>query len=67
MLEEWLTTEEAAEVSGYHADHIRRLIRAGRLKARKFGPVWQVSRTGLREYLETTEKLGAKRGPKRAD
>ena len=34
MAEEWLTTEQAAELSGYHPDHIRRLIRGGDLQAR---------------------------------
>jgi len=29
MPEEWLKTTEAAEISGYHPNHIRRLIRAG--------------------------------------
>jgi excisionase family DNA binding protein len=67
MLEDWLTTEQAAETSGYHADHIRRLIRAKKLKARKFGPVWQVSREGLLAYLQQTREMGAKRGPKRGD
>jgi len=65
MPEDWLTTEQAAEVSGYHPDHIRRLIRAGRLKARKFGPVWQVGRIDLLAYLREVKQSGKKRGPQR--
>lgn len=65
MAEDWLTTEQAAELSGYHTNYIRRLIREGRVKARKFGPVWQVHRESLLAYVHMAEKLGEKRGPKR--
>jgi excisionase family DNA binding protein len=67
MTEEWLTVQEAAELSGYHPNYIRQIIRAGRVRARKFATVWQVSRSDLRVYLRKTENLGAKRGPKRRD
>lgn len=40
----WLTTAEAAKESGYHVEQIRELIREGKVVARKFGPVWAVSR-----------------------
>ena len=52
MLEDWLTVHQAADVSGYHFNYIRQMIRAGKLEARKFGPVWQVNRTALLEYIE---------------
>lgn len=65
MPEEWLTTQEASEWSGYHPDHVRRLIRAREIKARKFGPVWQVNRQSLNAYLDVAGKSGDKRrGPK---
>ena len=47
MLEEWL-----ADVSGSHFNYIQQMIRARKLEARKFGPVWQVNRTALLEYIE---------------
>ncbi|HLE80275.1 MAG TPA: helix-turn-helix domain-containing protein [Dehalococcoidia bacterium] len=62
---DWITTGEAAQMTGYHLEHIRRLIRQGEIKARKFGPTWQVSRASLLAYVRKAEKLGAKRGPKR--
>ncbi len=34
---EWITTAEAAELTGYSVKHLRRLIRRGRAKARKPG------------------------------
>ncbi len=64
MAEEWITTTEAAELSGYHVDHVRRLILAGKVKAQKFGRDWQVDRASLLAYIRKAEKLGEKRGPK---
>jgi excisionase family DNA binding protein len=65
MAEDWITTAEAAELSGYHPKHIPRLIAAGKVKARRFGQVWQVNRASLLAYVRKVGKLGAKRGPKR--
>jgi excisionase family DNA binding protein len=65
MVEDWITTREAAEISGYHPDHLRRLIRAGEVEARKFGNVWQVSKQSLMTYLEAANQSNDKRrGPK---
>jgi len=64
MSEDWITTVEAAQLSGYHRDHILRLIAAGKVKARKFAVVWQVDRHSLLAYIKDAEKLGKKRGPK---
>jgi excisionase family DNA binding protein len=64
MADDWITTEEAAEISGYHQEHIRRLIRAGKLKGRKFLIVWQVGRSSLLGYVRKQDQKGEKRGPK---
>lgn len=65
MPDDWITTAEAGAFSGYHPEHIRRLIRSEKIKARKFGIVWQVSKASLSLYLEEAEKSGDKRhGPK---
>ena len=61
---DWITTAEAVKLSGYHPDHIRELLRESKVKARKFGQVWQVDRVSLAAYVRAAEKLGAKRGPK---
>jgi excisionase family DNA binding protein len=37
MADNWITTAEAAKLAGYHPDHVRRLVLAGKLKARPFG------------------------------
>lgn len=66
--EEWITTKEASALSGYHPDHLRRLIRAGLVKARKFGIVWQVERKSLLAYMRAAEQSEDKRrGAKRED
>jgi excisionase family DNA binding protein len=62
--DEWITVKEASKISGYNEEYITHLIREGKIKAKKFGFVWQVSRSSVLDYTEKTEKLGGKRGPK---
>lgn len=64
MADDWITTTEACQTTGYHPVHMRRLIRTGKVKARKFGPVWQVSKESLLNYLKQIETKGERRGPK---
>lgn len=61
MATDWITTVEAAEISGYHINHVRRLIRQQEIEARKFGPVWQISRRSLNRYVEKAKESGDKR------
>ncbi len=61
MGDDWITTSEAVDISGYHPDHLRRLIRAGLVRARKFGIVWQVDRASLLVYKRAAEKSGDNR------
>lgn len=63
-MEDWLTTYEAADISGYELDYIRKLIRAEKILGRKWGQSWQVSRQSLMEFIEEREKQGEKRGRK---
>ena len=60
MLYEWISTIEAANISGYHIEHIRRLIRSGEIVARKWGKEWMVNRVSLNEYLMRKPKPGPK-------
>jgi len=61
---DWLTTQDAVELSGYHPDHIRRLIRADEIDAQKWGNTWMISRESLLRYLKQVKAKGGKRGPK---
>ena len=61
---DWITTAEAAQLSGYSTYHIRDLICYGKVQAQKFGTVWQVDRRSLLAYVKSAGELGKKRGPK---
>jgi excisionase family DNA binding protein len=65
MAETWISITEAAQISGYHPEHLRKLIRANKVTARKFGPLWQVNRVDLLTYIRKAKKFGEKRGPKK--
>ena len=62
--ERWITTAEAAEIAQYHPHYVRQLIREGKVKARRFGPLWQVDRESLLAYVRAMEERGERRGPK---
>jgi Helix-turn-helix domain len=64
MANSWIPIGAAVELSGYHAESIRKLVRAGKIKARKFGIVWQINRASLVSYLRGQAHQGEKRGPK---
>ncbi len=67
MTTEWITTSEAAKLSGYHPEYVRELIRRGEIEGRKFATVWQVSKQSLLTYLEAAKDSPDKRhGPKRS-
>ncbi len=63
MADDWISTSEASKLSRFHAEHIRKLIREKRIKARKFLTLWLVSRKSLTDYLkEQATTHGEKRG-----
>lgn len=61
-MEEWLTSYEAAHLSGYNPDYIRQLIRTKKVLDRKWGQSWQVNHKALKDYLAKSEKQGQRRG-----
>ena len=62
---EWLSAKEAADVSGYHLETIRRLVREGKITAEKFTFVWMISRSSILEYLDQANSSNdARSGPK---
>ncbi len=61
---DWITTKEAADLSGYHPDSLRELIRDGKIYAEKKGNAWWVDRKSLLAYICNLRKRGKKRGPK---
>ena len=64
--DEWLTVNEAAELSGYNPEYLRRLMRDHKIKFRKFSFIYQVNRDSLLEYLKKADISKDKRySPKR--
>ena len=62
--ERWISTQEASDLTGYNTEHIRRLVRDNLVTARKFGPLWQVDRFSLLDYLNAAASSSDKRyGP----
>ena len=60
-LADYITADEAADISGYDVQHVRRLMRAHKIKGRKAGLVWLIERESLHEYLAKVEALGTKK------
>ena len=58
---DWITTEEAADISGYHVNYIRRLIRQDKVSARKAGLMWWVDRDSLQKYVRAVQALGGQK------
>jgi excisionase family DNA binding protein len=48
--EDYVTVQEAAERLNIHPESVRRLIRAGKLPARKFANIWLIERAVLEQY-----------------
>lgn len=65
MADDWITIEESVNLSGYYPDTLRRLVREGKIKGKKFVTVWQVSRSSLLTYIQSMDTRGEKRGPKK--
>ncbi len=59
------SVEEAARLTGYHPEHIRRLLRAGLIEFTKIGPAYVIKVESLMAYVREMEATGdARTGPK---
>ena len=56
---DYISTEEAAKVSGFHIAYIRQLARTGKLQADKKGNAWWIYRDDLTRYLKEMKALGS--------
>jgi excisionase family DNA binding protein len=61
MATDWITTRQAAELSGYNHEYLRWLIREGKIRGQKFGTIWQVRKSSLLAYLREADKSNDKR------
>jgi excisionase family DNA binding protein len=61
----WMTTQEAAEYSGYDIQYVRRLARQGKIGAVKKGRDWWIDVEKFTVYLSTMiESEDGRAGPK---
>jgi len=68
VLEGWITTREAAALTGYTTAYIRQLAIRGRVEAQKVGRDWLISRESLLAYKRKMDALGPqKHNPWRED
>jgi excisionase family DNA binding protein len=65
---EWITTVQAAELTGYANAYFRQLIKRGRLTARKWGRDWCLDKAEVLDYKARMDALGTdKHNPWRED
>lgn len=57
-LSEWITTREAAELSGYRPLNIIRIVNKGHVRGVKVGRDWLVNKDDVLAYVEKIEYLG---------
>jgi excisionase family DNA binding protein len=55
---EYVSVDEAAEVTGYAPAYIRRLLRQQKIKAEKKGTMWWVDLDSLKSYKQEMDELG---------
>jgi len=60
----WPTVRELSEQTGYHPEHIRRLIRQQKVEAKKLGLLWFVNPNSMVDYMERVQRTerGGPRG-----
>ncbi len=63
---EWITTKEAAELTGYTTSYIRKAISRGLLGGQKLGRDWVLRKDEVLGYAEKMKALGpSKHAPRR--
>ena len=56
-----ISVKGAANHSGYNMQHLRRLIRNGKLTGMKLGQTWLIDKRTLEAYLENARQTSDKR------
>jgi len=57
-LKQWITTQEAAELTGYSAGYIRAAAKKGLIQAEKHGRDWFLDMGDVLVYVEEMRELG---------
>jgi len=53
-LNDFITTQEAAEKLGYHVIYVRQMLRDEKLEGLKIGKMWLVQKESINKYLKNT-------------
>ncbi|MEK7614036.1 MAG: helix-turn-helix domain-containing protein, partial [Patescibacteria group bacterium] len=61
---QFVSSQEAARLSGYSQDHVARLCRDGELSCKQEGAKWRVHRDSLQSYQEQLKKTNEERNQK---
>jgi len=65
LINQHLTVQAAAEVTGYNIQYLRRILRSGVLKGVKIGQLWLIEMQSLEMYLQHVESTSDRRcGPR---
>jgi len=60
-----ITVQDAAEVTGYSIQYLRRLLRSGKLEGIKIGQLWLIEMQSLEMYLQHVGSTSDRRcGPR---
>lgn len=64
-MSDWITTDEAVELSGYNIQYVRELVRDKKIKAQKKGGSYWVDKQSLLDYIAVAkESQDNRRGAK---
>ena len=63
-MENYLSVKEASERYGLSRTQINRLLRAGKIRGRRFGHFWVVAPESIKAYIENPPRPGLKKGQK---
>ena len=55
-LNDYVETKEAAEILGYHVNHVRRMVKAGYLVGLKAGHSLLISKKSIKDFVDKSAK-----------
>ena len=55
LINQYVTVQAAAEVTGYNNQYLRRMLRSGKLRGIKIGQIWLIEMQSLDAYLQHLE------------
>ncbi len=65
LINQHVTVQAAADVTGYNIQYLRRLLRSGTLGGIKIGQIWLIEMQSLETYLQHVENTSDRRcGPR---